>query len=279
MAYKSILTIVTDIDAAKVQIDTAVALARREDAHLEVLCLGVDRTQTGYYYAGATAFIQQETVERAQEDAKKVESWVATRLGAEDIRWASETVVSQLCAIAAVVGLRARFSDLVVLGQPYGNGRGQELEAIVEAAMFEGQVPVLVVPDGFTGEISGRRIVAAWNQSNEAMSAIRKALPLLKAADLVDITIIDPPAHGPERSDPGGQLSQLLARHGVHAEVSVLAKTMPRVSDVITRHVGDTDADMVVMGAYGHSRFREAILGGATRNMLEKATVPVLMAH
>ena len=279
MAYKSILTIVTDIDAAKVQIDTAVALARREDAHLEVLCLGVDRTQTGYYYAGATAFIQQETVERAQEDAKKVESWVATRLGAEDIRWASETVVSQLGAIAAVVGLRARFSDLVVLGQPYGNGRGQELEAIVEAAMFEGQVPVLVVPDGFTGEISGRRIVAAWNQSNEAMSAIRKALPLLKAADLVDITIIDPPAHGPERSDPGGQLSQLLARHGVHAEVSVLAKTMPRGSDVITRHVGDTDADMVVMGAYGHSRFREAILGGATRNMLEKATVPVLMAH
>lgn len=279
MAYKSILTIVTDAEAAKVQIDTAVSLARREDAHLEVLCLGVDRTQTGYYYAGATAFIQQETVERAQEDARKVESWVAARLGAEDIRWSSETVVSQMGAIAAVVGLRARFSDLVVLGQPYGKGRGQELEAIAEAAMFEGQVPVLVVPDDFSGEIAGRRILAAWNQSNEAMNAIRKALPLLKAADLVDITIIDPPAHGPERSDPGGQLSQLLARHGVHAEVSVLARTMPRVSDVINRHVGDTDADLIVMGAYGHSRFREAILGGATRNMLEKATVPVLMAH
>lgn len=279
MAYKSILTIVTDAEAAKVQIDTAVSLARREDAHLEVLCLGVDRTQTGYYYAGATAFIQQETVERAQEDARKVESWIAARLGAEDIRWSSETVVSQMGAIAAVVGLRARFSDLVVLGQPYGKGRGQELEAIAEAAMFEGQVPVLVVPDDFSGEIAGRRILAAWNQSNEAMNAIRKALPLLKAADLVDITIIDPPAHGPERSDPGGQLSQLLARHGVHAEVSVLARTMPRVSDVINRHVGDTDADLIVMGAYGHSRFREAILGGATRNMLEKATVPVLMAH
>jgi nucleotide-binding universal stress UspA family protein len=279
MAYKSILTIVTDIDAAKSQLDAAIALARREDAHLDVLCMGVDRTQTGYYYAGATAFIQQETVERAQEDARKVESGVASRLGGEDIRWASETVVSQLGAIATVVGLRARFSDLVVLGRPYGKGRGQELEAIVEAALFEGQVPVLVVPDGFTGEISARRILAAWNQSSEAMSALRKALPLLKAADLVDITVIDPPTHGPERSDPGGQLSQLLARHGVHAEVSVLAKTMPRVSDIINRHVRDTDADMIVMGAYGHSRFREAILGGATRNLLEHATVPVLMAH
>ena len=62
-------------------------------------------------------------------------------------------------------------------------------------------------------------------------------------------------------------------------EISVLARTMPRVSEVLNRHVIDRDADMVVMGAYGHSRFREAILGGATRHMLEMAKVPVLMAH
>jgi nucleotide-binding universal stress UspA family protein len=74
-------------------------------------------------------------------------------------------------------------------------------------------------------------------------------------------------------------LSQFLARHGVKAEIDVLSKTMPRVSDVLMRHVSDVNADMIVMGAYGHSRFREAILGGATRSMLEKATVPVLMAH
>ncbi len=108
---------------------------------------------------------------------------------------------------------------------------------------------------------------------------MRAALPLLKAADLVNIAIVDPSSHGPERSDPGGALSQLLSRHGVKTEVSVLAKTMPRVSDVLNRHVRDTDADMMVMGAYGHSRFREAILGGTTRNMLEQAEVPVFMAH
>ena len=70
-----------------------------------------------------------------------------------------------------------------------------------------------------------------------------------------------------------------LVRHGVHAEVSVLARSLPRISDVLARHIWDQNADMLVMGAYGHSRFREAILGGATRNMLEKAEVPVLMAH
>lgn len=279
MAYKTVLTIVTDAVQALAQMDAAIAVARAEDAHLDVLCMGVDRTQTGYYYAGATAFVQQEVLDRAQEDAREVEAAVKARLAGEELRWGAEGVVAQLGAIATVVGLRARFADIVVMGRPYGKGRGQELEAAVEAALFEGQVPVLIVPDDRQAALKARRIVVAWNQSNEAMSAIRKALPILKAADLVDITIIDPPAHGPERSDPGGQLSQWLARQGVHVEVSVLAKTLPRVSDVINRHVRDTNADMVVMGAYGHSRFREAILGGATRYMLELAEVPVLMAH
>jgi nucleotide-binding universal stress UspA family protein len=111
------------------------------------------------------------------------------------------------------------------------------------------------------------------------MVATRQALPLLKGADKVNITVIDPPTQGEERSDPGGMLCQMLVRHGVHAEVSVLARSLPRVSDVLARHIWDQNADMLVMGAYGHSRFREAILGGATRNMLEKAEVPVLMAH
>ena len=279
MSYRTILTIVTDPEVARSQLETAIAVARRQDAHLDVLCMGIDRTQTGYYYAGATAFVQQETLDRAQDEARRAETAVKARLEAEDIRFAIDTVVAQVGAISTVVGLRARFADLVVMGRPYGAGRGQEIEAAVEAALFEGQVPVAIVPDGYTGDVPARRVVVAWNQSNEAMSAIRKALPVLKAADLVDITIIDPPAHGPERSDPGGQLSQMLSRHGVHAEVSVLAKTMPRVSDVIGRHVRDTNADLVVMGAYGHSRFREAILGGATRHMLETAEVPVLMAH
>lgn len=279
MAYKTMLTIVTDMAAAKAQIDTAIQMARRQDAHLDVLCLGVDRTQTGYYYAGASAFVQQEAVERSQQEARDIEAAVRERLAGEDIRWSSEALVAQIGAIGAVTGMRARFADLVIAGRPYGEGRGLELEATLEAALFEGQAPVLLVPDGYTGEVPAKRVVVAWNQSDEALDAVRKAMPFLKAADLVDITVIDPPAHGPERSDPGGQLSQYLARQGVKAEVSVLAKTMPRISDVLNRHVRDTNADLVVMGAYGHSRFREAILGGATRHMLELSDTPVVMAH
>ncbi|MCR9140590.1 MAG: universal stress protein, partial [Alphaproteobacteria bacterium] len=85
--------------------------------------------------------------------------------------------------------------------------------------------------------------------------------------------------HGPNRSDPGGMISQYLARHDVKVEIDVLSKTLPRISDVLMRHAADMDADMMVMGAYGHSRFREAIFGGATRSILEDANLPVFMAH
>ncbi|MCB2116014.1 MAG: universal stress protein [Rhodobacteraceae bacterium] len=279
MAFKSILTILTDAAGASAQLDAAIAVARREDAHLDVLCIGVDRTQTGYYYAGATAILTQEAYNQAKQEAAAAEAVVRDRLGREDIRWGVDSAVAQVGALGAPVAMMARFADLVVLAKPYGKDGGIAAEAILEAALFEGGAPVLVLPDGFSGAEFGSRVVLAWNQSDESLRAARAALPILKAAKAVDVTIIDPPAHGPERSDPGGMLSQLLARHGVHAEVSVLAKTMPRTSEVLTRHAHDISADLIVMGAYGHSRFREAILGGATRNMLEMADVPVLMAH
>jgi nucleotide-binding universal stress UspA family protein len=279
MGYKTLLTVVTDAAAIEKTLDAAVALAARHDAHLDILSLGIDRTQVGYYYAGASAVILQDTIERAQADADALDEVVKTYMGRQDVRWSSEAAVAQLGGLGSLVALRARFSDLVVLPRPYGEGRGQENEAVVEAAMFEGQAPVMVLPETGLPATLGKRIVIAWNQSSESLTAIRRALPLLKKAELVNIVVIDPPQHGPERSDPGGQLSQMLSRHGVRAEVSVLAKTMPHVSEVLARHIRDQNADMLVMGAYGHSRFREAILGGATRDMLELAEVPVFMAH
>lgn len=279
MAFKTVLTIVTDPDLVSGTVAHAEDLARGFDAHLEVLCLGVDRTQTGYYYAGANALVLEQTIGRATAEAEALEADVRAMLKPSDVRWSVEHGVAQLADIGRHVAARARFADLVVLPKPYGAGRGIELEPVVEAAMFDGQVPVVVVPDGVTPKANPERIVIGWNESAEALRAVRSSLPLLQGADVVHVSVIDPPQHGPDRSDPGGLLSQFLARHGVRAEVDVLSRTMPRISDVLARHVADVNADMVVMGAYGHSRFREAILGGATRNMLEHASVPVFMAH
>lgn len=281
MAYKTVTTFVTSAEEAAGSVAAAARLALELDAHLDILALGVDRTQMGYSYVGGGAVLLQVAMERAEEDAKRCEAAVRLALAREpvDLRWGVETAVTQIGALADLVALRARFADLVVVPRPYGPGRGSEAEAVVESALFEGQVPVLVVPTGHAMAAMPGRVVIGWNQSREAMVAIRAALPLLKTAHMVNIAVIDPPQHGPERSDPGGMLCQMLVRHGVKAEVSVLARSMPRVSDILSRHLRDMNADLLVMGAYGHSRLREAILGGATRNMLEQAEVPVLMAH
>jgi len=282
MAYKSLTTIVTSADKAGPAVAAAAQLALALDAHLDVLALGIDRTQVGYSYVGGGAVLLQVATERAEADAKAAEAAVRAALDSQPmgLRWTVESAMAQLGGLVDLVMLRARFSDLVVLPRPYGPGQGVEAETIVEAALFEGQAPVLILPEGgLPGAKLPSRIVIGWNQSREAMVAVRRALPFLKRASIVDIVVIDPPTHGPERSDPGGALCQMLVRHGVHAEVSVLARTMPRVSDVLARHALDENADLLVMGAYGHSRFREAILGGATRNMLEHSAVPVFLAH
>lgn len=282
MAYKTLTTVVTAPEDAEAAIAGAARLALACDAHLDILALGIDRTQMGYAYIGGGAVLMQVAMDRAEADARATEAAVRAALQGQPVglRWSVEGAVTQIGALGELVALRARFSDLVVLPRPYGKGKGSESEAVIEAALFEGQAPVMVLPDQTApGFGLPQRVVIGWNQSAEAMTAVRRALPMLTAAQQVNIAVIDPPQHGPERSDPGGALCQMLVRHGVRAEVSVLARTMPRISDVLNRHARDLNADLLVMGAYGHSRFREAILGGATRNMLEQAELPVLMAH
>lgn len=279
MTYNCLFSVLTDESLIDGTLAHAVAAAQAHDAHLDVLCLGVDRSQTGYYYAGASAIVLQETISKAHDEAQAIEEKVKSELAASGIRWASESGVAQLADLGRHVAMRARFSDMVILPKPYGEGRGAELEPVTESALFEGHTPAIILPEDSKPVPEPRRIMIGWNESVEALSAVRAAMPLLTQADAVHVVVIDPPAHGPNRSDPGGLLSQYLARHGVKVEIDVLSKTLPRISDVLIRHAGDMDAEMIVMGAYGHSRFREAIFGGATRYMLENATVPVLMAH
>jgi nucleotide-binding universal stress UspA family protein len=281
MAYKSLLTVACSPEGVLGTVTAAAQIATAMDAHLDTLALGVDRTQVGYSYVGSGAVVIAAAMDRAEGEAREAEAALNAALKAQGptLRCSVESVVTQLGALTDVVGARARYNDLVILPLPYGKGRGIEDEAVTEAALFEGMSPVLVVPSSGMKTAQPKRIVLAWNQTREALVAARRALPFLKRADMVQIVVVDPPAHGPERSDPGGHLCQLLVRHGVKAEVSVLARTLPHVSDVLARQLRDLDADLLVMGAYGHSRFREAILGGTTRDMLANAEVPVFLAH
>ncbi|MCZ4353116.1 universal stress protein [Roseovarius aestuarii] len=279
MTYKSLITVLTDEKLVAPTLNAAIVMARAHDAHLDVLCLGVDRSQTSYYFSGATALVLEQSLDRAKQEATSIEAAARKILRNADAQWSCDAQIGQMIDLTRSIGARARFSDLAVLAQPYGADRGSELEVTTEGCLFNAQVPVLTLPDGADMSTPANKIMIGWNESAEAMSAVRAALPLLRAAQKVHVVVIDPPTHGPNRSDPGGLISQFLARHGVRVEIDVLARTLPRVSDVLSRHAVDIQADMMVTGAYGHSRFREAVFGGATRDLLEHAALPVFMAH
>jgi len=280
MPFKSVATFVVvdaDVDAA---LPAAAGMARAQDGHLSVNALGIDALPAFGVYMGGSPVLLTEALARAQTDAQRLEERVSQQLRAEStLRWSVESAIAPFGALSDAVGARARFADLVVQARPYGPGTVPAQAVVVEAALFQGRAPVLVLPEPTLPPEFPRHIVLAWNQSAEALAAARRALPLLTRADRVTVLVVDPPVHGPERSDPAGALTLWLARHGARAEVTVLARTLPRASDVILRHVADTGADLLVMGAYGHSRLRQAILGGATRNILEQTRGPVFLAH
>lgn len=280
MWYKTISTVVTDAASNATALAAAAAIARREGAHLDVHCVAVYNLMIDASPMGAPTVLLDNPTAQAAALASKLMDWARKALPADLTQVSLQSVIIAAEGMDAVVARTIRYADLIVLTQPYGKGRSQLLVEVAETALFGTDAPVLVVPEGPTDyDQPFRHAVVAWNSGAEALSAIRKALPLLQAAEQVDIVIIDPPKHSAESADPGGSICRMLSRHGVSAEVSILAQTLPRVSDVILRHASEHGADIIVMGAYGHSRLREAIFGGATREMLELSTLPVLMAH
>jgi len=279
MAYKTLTTIVTDREADSPALAAAREMAERRSAHLDVHCLGIDPARYEPLPVGSAAVIMETGAAEARSRAEDLEAWVRETLPSNMASVAIGSSVVPNLGLDAAAARLARYSDLVIAGKPYGQGRHPTQVAVLESVLFGTGAPLLVVPPSEMPLRKFDRIAVAWNESDEAMAAVRKALPLLVAADRVDILLVDPPSHSPERSDPGGAICVMLARHGVRAEVSILSRTLPRVSDVILRFLSEHGSDLLVMGAYGHSRFREAILGGATRDILESADLPVLMAH
>lgn len=276
--YKTIFTPVTLSDPNPPELAYAAALSAAQNAHLDVLCLGIDRTPMTYYEVGSNALIMQNAIEEAHERANQIRELVETALPLEGIRWECRSSVAPAGGVGRTVACQARFADLAVVALPYAKGLPADARLVLESLLFESDCPSIVVP---SGETSARpdSIVIAWNESDEALRAVRAALPLLKAAKTVHIAIIDPPETGPERSDPGGALAVFLARHHVRCDIQVMSRQGLSISDCLAHYVLETGSDMLVMGGYGHSRLREAVLGGATRDMLEHSKVPVLMAH
>lgn len=181
-----------------------------------------------------------------------------------------------------VVRLHARYADLVVIGQalPSEGDSDGLLPGFADELVLTAGRPVLLVP--YAGRFAGvgDRILVAWNAGREAARAVTDALPLLTRAMEVQVVAFDPERGGADHGEePGADIGLYLTRHGVKVTVARQVGAGLNVGEQILSRAADISADLIVMGAYGHSRTRELILGGATRTLLESMTVPVLMSH
>ena len=176
---------------------------------------------------------------------------------------------------AAFLVEQARSADLVVVGRP-----SPDEDAVADMGVEPGPVlmeagrPVLVVPPGVE-QLRAVRIVVAWKDCPEARRAVIAALPFIKLADQVFVASVG----GDARFQGAEEISWHIARHGAHVTTHLLNAPLGEVADEILRFARRQDADMVVMGAYGHSRLREWLFGGATRHILQATPACCLMSH
>ena len=187
--------------------------------------------------------------------------------------------------IVRALATAARQADLVVVGQTVPDEGDRSRPGLVpEHLVLQTGRPVLVVP--YAGHFAsiGERVLVAWNNSRESARALHDALPLLRHAKAVTLVQLAEPEVATEA---GSQLEaelqgvvRLLERHGVKATAALMpGAKAAQAAELLLSRAADLDADLLVMGAYGHSRFRELVLGGATREILSSMTLPVLFAH
>lgn len=281
MNYKTILVHVNASRHNEKWIAVAAELAVKEEAHLVGVASGAASPSTypaGMLSEGSGAlYVYLDFLrERATTALAAFESVVKrSGVASYEKRTASEEP-------GEGINLHARYCDLVVLGQPDPDEAllGARQNVVEDIILHSGR-PVLMLP--YAGRIDhiGRRILVAWDASVEAMHAVTAAIPFLKRAELVQVAVFNPKTGPSDHGEQAGtDIGLYLARHGIKVEVAAQV-TDPDldIGNAILSQADDFDADLMVMGCYGHSRFREIVLGGATRTILASMTTPVLMAH
>jgi len=280
MTFKTILAHCDGDKSAATRLDIAVGLARRFGSHL--VGLNVQPPFQAPVFVD-TGFAMEPLY--AAYEVNVTEDRAAARR-AFDLATRDKTLAKEWREdngpVDDVLALHARYADLTVVGQtnPEPTSGDMTPAGLPETVALASGRPVLAVPYIGVRKPPGKVVLLCWNASREAARAATEALELLKAADKVIVLAVDArrsnDGHGAE---PGADVASWLSRHGVKVTVQRDTAADADIGGTILSRAADFDADLIVMGLYGHSRAREFILGGASRTILASMTVPVFMAH
>jgi nucleotide-binding universal stress UspA family protein len=275
MSFRTLLVQADSDDRLMHRLSLAVSIARQHEARLIVVYVQREPVSLGMYSepmgAPAVELIEQE-IRTERERAEKLRETIDTMLKALHVEWEWRTSTGLPGEVLAATGAA---TDLIVMGQ------SQEVSAtapLAQVALSSGR-PVLCIPYSGDFEAVGRRAVVAWHGTRESARALHDALPLLvKAEKVVLFTARDSVEGAGIDASSEDALKHLLA-HGVKAELRHTALAGLDAGAAILNAVAEDSADLLVMGAYGHSRLRELVFGGATRTVLKSMTVPTLISH
>jgi nucleotide-binding universal stress UspA family protein len=278
MAYKEILVIFENSASAAQRVAPAAAIAAAFGARLTGFFATGYPISTAYGDLSGAPQLIEAYMEAQRAEAGAAETAFRQALAAAKLT--GEWVYREAEATGSAVALAA-LHDLVVIGQPnpdsaLGGAFGLSPEEIVLGA---GR-PVLVVPYAGNFAALGKRVLVAWNRRREAVRALHDAMPLLERAEAVTVIEVDPDE--PLLSEPvvsAADLAAALTRRGIRAAGETQTAGDLNVDDLLLSRAADLGADLLVMGAYGHSRLREYVLGGVGRGVFRQMTLPVLMSH
>lgn len=260
--------------------DAAIALADRDGGQVALLVLVDVPEPLAGPWAGVTADVYSRLHREALQRARLRADALRTRYAQAPVPLEVRIANAGAMFPQTVVALHARHADLsVVPNAPRDRPEAAAAHDLFHDLLLHSGRPVLVVPDGAT-VAGGARAVIAWKPSREAARAVHDALPLLRHAESVDVLVVDPePGETGYGEDPGADIAAHLARHGLRVEVVARPRMNFSTAYAVLDHARCVGAGLLVAGGYGRSRVRELLLGGATRELLQGAHLPVLFSH
>ena len=276
--------LVVDADCSDDQIRHYIATLPDDGVHLSVMAVGVAPSLPMWAYGSAPygPIIFPDTWHDAYREGG---TEVTTRADAIEklLQNASVSgdVTTAFCEAPALgdrVAARAGLADLVFIdaGLPLADYSFQQT---LEGVLFQTPVAAVLNAKGIDAVIHAKHPMLAWDGSLPALRALHRALPILRRADVVTILVIDPDPHGPEGENPGSDVATWLTRHGCNVTVQQSPSGGQDIGHCILDRATDLGADLIVMGAYVHSRARQRILGGTTQIMVTQKKHATLLAH
>lgn len=270
------IVVVTDLSGDQAPTRVAVDVAARTNAHVTGMAPVLEPITPAYLAGPLPADILEQARSAAIEVADK-----SLEVFNEMVRMQGVSAESGRFHLieGAASGLvnRVRLSDLAVIGQDKPESTEPGRTTLIEALLFETGVPLLVVPYISRGGFQAKHMMIGWDGGITAARAVHAALPLMPLAEKITIVIVD---NGHQYAgEPGADVALYLSRHELNVSIDHVPAPSGDVSAALLNYISDNGVDIAVMGGYGHSRFREFIVGGATRGMLESMTIPVVMAH